>query len=288
MLPRSHLHSPNNSTHSAISSHCDSGSLPVDRWHFPPQTHVAGAQPIPSGLAEYEESFVLRCGGLWLVRAAVAAVCDATPSRLLDARLGCAHPPASRQTPPQIQLSPLRQQIQSFCTFLPVQNALIVSLVIVAWTLMFAALQWAWARSRASEKRLTRSLAKTVVEMEVPFPALLSAALVVVGVLSSDAVTAASPRRQWLIPIKPLRLPPQAEAEARLKAEAASTTQQGEFRAMVRCILPVVVSGVAFHLVVSGSLSNAECLNDVTHPCRNCLLCPCVSQPRIADSTERR
>lgn len=107
----------------------------------------------------------------------------------------------------QVELTPMKEQVDSFRTFLPVQNALIVSLVIAgcvlkpalrhlfsvrpastamtgrpttsslsvrvrslrlscSWTVMFAYLQRAQARSRASEAALARSLAKSVDGMQ--------------------------------------------------------------------------------------------------------------------------
>lgn len=34
----------------------------------PSQTRFPGSRPVPSDLAQYQHAFVLRCGGLWLVR----------------------------------------------------------------------------------------------------------------------------------------------------------------------------------------------------------------------------
>lgn len=130
--------------------------------------------------------------------------------------------------PAQVELWPLREQYDSFFTFLPVQNALIVSFVIFGWTIMFAGLEWAWARSRAREDRLSQSLAQSVVEMKargyrdhqagfgLPFA-------------SSQTLLRAAPHTS-----RASGAFVQAEERARIKAEAATVKQQGEFRAMVR------------------------------------------------------
>lgn len=87
---------------------------------------------MPSELASYAVTFVLRCGGLWLV-----------------------------------EVSPLSELLKSFRTSMPLNNALVVALVIASWTAMTSYFQCVWLRAQAREEGLNESLRKNVEELTV-------------------------------------------------------------------------------------------------------------------------
>lgn len=147
------------------------------------QTRVAYSKDIPEHLATLTQSFVLRCGGLWLV-----------------------------------ELSPMDELVDSFFTDLPRSNGLVVGLVIAGWTGMFAYFQYVSARAHRREEVLNKILEGNIEELKARV--MTQGAGVVTRAFCRRALLKPFPDRLLTFLTRFVLL--QLSAEAKLKAEAAS------------------------------------------------------------------